>query len=183
MRHSDIRIVQRCLALSLLLALGDSHLRADDLTREIPVSWGFGSGPGKTSNLDVGDRHVPVRYSSTECISRFSLERVSYESSHVEVDGKSVPGGPPFVMFTFRKHFEGDFQLLPRITISQTKMSRKGKPTKRQTAVDFPFREKEMAAPVADWLASDIEVVIGAPGPIMSLHNPMDWSEIQIRCE
>src|SRR5437867_4481493 len=95
-----------------------------ELTRKIKVSWDFGSGPGKTSEFYVGDRMIQVRYDSAECLSRFTLEEARFEFSRIEKGGHSVPEGPPFIMLTFRKHFGGDFKLLPQVTITQSEASK-----------------------------------------------------------
>ena len=174
------------LILVSLLILSPSFadtVAAADLSREIRVSWDFGSGPGKASNFYVGDRMIKVRYDSPDCLSRFTLEQARFEFSQVEKNGRSVPEGPAFIMLTFRKHFVGDFKLLPRVTIAQNEANREGKPTGRKVKVVFPFREKKMAAPVADWNAADIDVHLEAPGAVMDLHNPFDWFDIEIRCE
>lgn len=174
---------QLVVVVTCVLVVAVFPIHADSLKQDVAVEWDFGSGPGKTSNLYVGKRQIPVTYNNDKCVSRFTLEHVGYELAHIEQDGGSVPAGPPFIMFKFRKHFEGEFTLLPRIWVAQTKLNRKGKPTKRTEWIEFPFREKRMAGPVADWSASDIVVAIGAPGAIMGLRNPMDWSEIEVHCD
>jgi hypothetical protein len=162
----------------------NSRLHADDLTRDVAVSWDFGSAPDRDSNFYVGDRNVPVKYRTAECLSRFALEEVRYELSQVEVDGKLAPGSPPFVMFKLRKHFEGEFSLLPEVKITESKVNKKKKKATGETGqVVFPFRQREMAAPVDEWIAKDIVISLGAPGEIMDLHNPADWVDIRITCE
>jgi len=145
--------------------------------KPIKVSWDFGSGPGKTSNFYVGEKTVPTRYDTPDCSSRFTLESARYELAKTP-DGKP---GAPFVMFTLRKHFSGDFELLPALTITQVTSAR-NKPT-TTADVRFPFREKQMAAPVKDWTLPDIDVRLGAPGAIMDLHNPFGWSVIEVSCK
>lgn len=146
-------------------------------SKAVKVSWDFGSGPGKTSNFYVGEKAIQPGYDTPECSSRFTLESVRYDMPRTP----SGELGPPFVMFTFRKHFAGDFDRLPAITITQV-TSAANKP--RETAeVTFPFREKQMAAPVKDWTLPDIDVQIGAPGEIMDLHNPFGWAAIEVSCK
>ena len=162
------------------------HLRAESTTgagAEVQVSWDFGSGPGRTSNFYVGKRQVPVHYDTPECMSRFTLERATYEFAEVVKNGKPAPGGPPFVMLFLRKHFAGDFAQLPKITFLQTKYDAKTKRPAGTTEQVFPFREKKMAAPVSDWTRSDLDISLGVPGAVMDLHNPMEWERIEVQCE
>jgi len=175
-------VVSAAIVPSVALGQG-SEVPTPDKTAADPklvkVSWDFGSGPGKTSNSYVGEKTLEPRYDTLECSSRFTLESARYEFS-------KTPGGDPgpaFIMFTFRKHFSGDFDLLPAITITQiTSAPTKHAPGKT-AEVRFPFREKRMADRVKDWTLSDLEIHIGAPGGIMDLQNPFGWSAIEISCK
>ena len=162
----------------------------DQIRSAVKVLWDFGSGPGKTSNFYVGEREVPVVYATAGCHSRFTLEEVRYEFSYVMKDGKSVPGGPPFLSLKIRKHFPGDFNLLPEVTIKQNRVDSKGKVTWEKEQFHFPFRQKMMARDIEDWTRSEIDVNIAAPAAVVALevpgseiHNPLDWAEIGIACE
>jgi len=54
--------------------------------------------------LKGGKRRIEVRYSNSDCRSRFTLEKVRYEFGLVEKKGKWVPEGPPFLTMKLRKH-------------------------------------------------------------------------------
>lgn len=175
-------------AVVVLLALvslrpGVTAANEPALQRQIEVSWDFGSGPGRTSNLYVGKRKIVVLYDSQVCISRFTLERATFENSSVSEGGVLVSEGPPFIVLRFHKHFSGTFDLLPKVVITQQEVNKKGKLTGKPEDVVFPFRERQMAAPVPDWTSAEIEVRLGAPGEAMGLHNPLDWSGIAILCD
>ena len=171
------KAVGAALAVAVLPA---SVFAGGELAGEINVSWNFGSGPGKTSPRFVGEKRVPVTYATRECMERFSLESVRYEFARVE--GSESPG-PAFVMLRFKKHFAGDFALLPKVSVVQSEVDQQMHATGRKQTLAFPFRDRRMAAPVADWSKSEIDVRIGAPGAVTGFNNPFDWSEIVVSCE
>jgi hypothetical protein len=158
-------------------------LAADQPKREIKVTWDFGPGSGGASDRDAGEKTIPVTYENAECLSRFSLEFVRYELARNAGKSGPAPGGLPFVMLIFRKHFAGDFKALPKVTFTQDKAAKKRKMTGKKMTVAFPFREKQMAWPAADWAASDIDVFIGAPGQMAGLYSPSYWFEISVACD
>jgi hypothetical protein len=176
------------IALPFVLAVAaicsDGHAAATVATSEqVPVTWDFGSGPGRTSNVYVGNRVITVRYTNSECKSRFTLESATVEFANVVKDGKATHSGPPLLTIKLRKRFSGDFDRLPKITIIQNNYDAKGTPTSEKSVLVFPFREKSMAAPVGDWSRADLEVSMGAPAEAMKLHNPLDWQDIEVQCE
>ena len=178
------------LAIALPFILAVAAIRGDGqsvaaaaASEQVSVSWDFGSGPGRTSNVYVGSRVINVRYDSPECMSHFTIERATVEFASVVKDGKATASGPPFLLIKLRKRFSGDFDRLPKITIIQNNYDTNGKPVNGKSELVFPFREKQMAAPVDDWTRSDLEVSLGVPASAMNLHNPLDWESIEVQCE
>ena len=92
--------------LAVLLSAGIASVYSrpettDAASAAVQVSWDFGSGPGRTSNFYVGKRLVPVQYDTPNCMSRFTLERGTYEFAEVVTNGKYPggkyhPGHPPY---------------------------------------------------------------------------------------
>lgn len=54
----------------------------------------------------------------------------------------------------FEKHFAGDFALLPKVSVVQSEVDQQMHATGRKQTLASPFRDRRMAAPVADWSAN-----------------------------
>ncbi len=132
---------------------------------------------------------MSAQYDTPDCASRFTLTGAWYGSA------PNAPIWEQIVRLTFAKHFEGDFELLPRVTIVQP-----GQTETTSTAIVFPYREKRKAVlvganleellpgfmytiPKPEWTHADIEIQIEAPGAMMELRRPFEWSSIEVTCD
>jgi hypothetical protein len=176
-----VSLVIICILLGVAQPLQAAETTAGTQSVEVPVYWDFGSGPGKISNFYIGKRVMQAQYETPDCASRFTLESASYEIA------REFPGSAPVVRLLFAKHFEGDFELLPQVTIVQP-----GTTGTTSAAIVFPFRERNKAVLVGadlpqgfiytsrkpEWSHADIDIQIEAPAASLELRKPYEWSTI-----
>jgi hypothetical protein len=143
----------------------------------IEVSWNFGGPPGRTGDRFAGSRILPVTYEPEACLDKWVLEKLQHECPFGDDGIQRVC--PASLFATFRKRVEGP-EGPPTIDVMRPEYTSTQESTGELHTDSLPYT-RDMATPVEDWNAANIEIFVGHAAP--SLHNPTDWTEIRVVCD